>query len=116
MRLSEIPSTQRKLLGELANRISDRLEAFFVTLPGTDDTRIGVELQEGGRKVVIELPLALLLHAVEDLSGRELLRTKMKARRDRMMFRVPPASLPKKILPLVSLGPPRGGSFRGGRR
>lgn len=115
MRLGEISSSQRKLLADLASRISGRLEALFVEIPGADDDRIGVELREGDRKVVVELPLALLQQAAEDAPGREVLRTRLKARRDRMMFRIPPAALPKKILPLVSLGPPRGG-YRGGRR
>jgi hypothetical protein len=115
MRLRDISSTQHRLLGQLASGISDRLEAHFVELPSGDDARIGVALHEGARKVVIEVPIALLEQAAEDLGGRELLRTRMKARRDRMMFRTPPAPLPKKIAPLFNPGPPHGG-FRGGRR
>ena len=116
MRHSDISPAQRKLLGDVTNRISDRLQASFVDLPGADDARVGIELEERGRKVVIELPLTLLLHAAADVSGRELLRTRIKARRDRMMFKVPPAALPKNIAPLVTVGPPRGGGYRGGRR
>jgi hypothetical protein len=115
MRLSEVSPSQRRLLNELVNRISDRLEAHFVELPGDDDNRIGVALREAGRKVVIEVPLAVLVHATEDANGREILRTRMKARRDRMMFREPPRALPKNIVPMFSPGPPRNG-FRGGRR
>jgi hypothetical protein len=114
---SEILPAQRKLLGEVARRISDRLEATFVPLPGGgDETRVGIELEEGHRKVVIELPLTLLLQAATDPIGREVLRTRIKARRDRMMFLVPPAALPKKIPPLVTVAPPRAGGYRGGRR
>ena len=91
------------------------MEAHFVELPGADDARIGVALSEGARNVVIEVPLAVLLQATADVTGREILRTRMKARRDRMMFRVPPRALPKDIAPMFSPGPPRGG-FRGGRR
>ena len=118
MRLREISSGQHRLLGQLASGISGRLEAHFVELPDQDDAHIGVMLREGPRKVVIELPLVLLTQAAEDPGGRELLRTRMKARRDRMMFKTPPAPLPKKIAPLFSPGPPRngGGGFRGGRR
>jgi hypothetical protein len=116
MRLSEISTAQRRLLGDLASGISGRLEAHFVELPGADDTRIGVAMHEGDRKVVIEVPLAILVQATADAIGREILRTRMKARRDRMMFRVPPRALPKDIAPLFSPGPPRGGGFRGGRR
>lgn len=116
VRQSEIAPAHRKLLGEVTGRISMRLEACFVDLPGGDDTRVGIELEEGGRKVVMELPLAVLLQAVVDPSGRELLRTRIKARRDRMLFRAAPPALPKHIPPLVSLPPPRSGGYRGGRR
>lgn len=116
MRTSEILPAQHKLLGDVARRISERLDASFVTLPGNDDTRVGIELEEGRRKVVIEMPLALLLQAATDPASREVLRTRIKARRDRMMFLVPPAALPKKIAPLVTVAPPRGGGYRGGRR
>ena len=115
MRLNEISPTQRRLLSEIASRISDRLEAHFVELPAASDTHIGVALHEADRKVVIEIPLTVLLQATEDAKGREILRTRIKARRDRMMFRTPPRALPKDIAPLFSPGPPRGG-FRGGRR
>jgi hypothetical protein len=116
VRLNEISAAQRRLLSELASRISDRLEAHFVELPRADDTHIGIALHEGDRKVVIEVPLAVLAQAGEDPNGREILRTRMKARRDRMMFKMPPRALPKDIAPLFSPGPPRGGGFRGGRR
>jgi hypothetical protein len=117
MRLSEISHAQRRLLNDLASRISDRLEAHFVELPGTDDARIGVALSEGDRNVVIEVPLAILVQATADVAGREVLRTRMKGRRDRMMFRAPPQALPKDIAPMFNPGPPRGGGgFRGGRR
>ena len=115
MRLRDVSATHHRLLTSLASAISDRLEAEFVELPVRDDARIGVTLREGQRNVVIELPITLLAQAVDDPVGRELLRTRMKARRDRMMFKVPPAPLPKKIPPLFNPGPPRGG-FRGGRR
>jgi hypothetical protein len=117
VRLSEISPSQRRLLSELASRISDRLEAHFVELPRANDTHIGIALHEGERKVVIEVPLAVLVQATEDLNGREILRTRMKARRDRMMFVTPPRRLPKEIAPLFNPGPGRGGGgFRGGRR
>jgi hypothetical protein len=103
------------LLASLASGISARLEAHFVELPDRGDAHIGVALREGSRTVVIELPVALLVQAVGDAGGRELLRTRMKARRDRMMFQPPPAPLPKNIAPLFNSGPARGG-FRGGRR
>ncbi len=115
VRLNDISPSQRRLLSEIASRISDRLEAHFVQLPASNDAHIGVALHEADREVVIEIPVAILLQATEDPNGREILRTRIKARRDRMMFRTPPRALPKNIAPLFSPGPPRGG-FRGGRR
>lgn len=103
------------MLGELARGISDRLEIELVVLPNAGQDRIGLALREGDRNVVIELPLAAIAQATADPIGREILRTRIKGRRDRMMFRVPPPALPKKIAPLFSPGPPRAG-YRGGRR
>jgi len=115
VRLNEISPAQRRLLSEISTQISDRLEAHFVELPASNEAHIGVALHEADRKVVIEIPLAILQQAMEDPNGREILRTRIKARRDRMMFRTPPRALPKDIAPLFNPGPPRGG-FRGGRR
>jgi hypothetical protein len=114
MRLREISPVQHRLLEQLASGISTRLEAQFVELADRDDAHIGVMLKESSRQVVIELPVAML--QADDLAGREQLRTRMKARRDRMMFKTPPAPLPKNVAPLFHPGPPRGGGFRGGRR
>jgi hypothetical protein len=116
VRLKDVTQAQRRLLGELASRISDRLEAHFVELPNADDGRIGIALHEGTHKVVMDISTDMLLQATGDAAGREVLRTRMKARRDRMMFKAPPAALPKHIAPMFSPAPPRGNSFRGGRR
>jgi hypothetical protein len=118
MRLNEVTPAQRRLITDLASRISERLEAHFVELPEADDARIGVALHEGNRKVVIDVPVSLLIEAGDDPTAREQLRIRLKGRRDRLMFKMPPPSLPKKIAPLFSPGPPRagGGGFRGGRR
>lgn len=115
MRLRDVSPTHHRLLADLASGISGRLEARFVELPDVGEARIGVALREGPRSVVIELPVALLAQAIDDPSGREILRTRVKGRRDRMMFTSPPSPLPKKIAPLFNPGPPRDG-FRGGRR
>jgi hypothetical protein len=115
MRLREISPVQHRLLEQLASGISTRLEAQFVELADRDDAHIGVMLKEASRQVVIELPVAMLTEA-DDLAGREQLRTRVKARRDRMMFKTPPPPLPKNVAPLFHPGPPRGGGFRGGRR
>ena len=115
MRLRDVSATHHQLLEHLARGISARLEAHFVELTDGGDAHIGIALREGSRNVVIELPVTMLAQAAEDPLGRELLRTRMKARRDRMMFKSPPPPLPKKIEPIFNSAPPRGG-FRGGRR
>jgi hypothetical protein len=115
MRLRDVAPAHRTLLAELASGISARLEAEFVELSGTDQPSIGVSLREASRSVVIAMPDTVLAQALETPAGREVLRTRVKARRDRMLFKTPPPPLPKKIAPLLSSGPPRP-SFRGGRR
>lgn len=115
MRLSEITAAQRRLLEELAGRISTKLEAEFIELPNAMDTHIGVALQEGTRRVVVELPIAILQQASADPAGRETLRTRLKRRRDRMLFREPPARLAKNVAPLSNASWSRPGGF-GGRR
>lgn len=116
MRLSELSASHRRLLSDVVPRISSRLEAHFVELPDADQTHIGIALHEGTRGVTIEMPLAVLIEALESANGREVLRTRIKARRDRMMFKTPARALPKNIAPLFHPGPPRNNQFRGGRR
>jgi hypothetical protein len=115
MRLNEISAQQRRLLSEVSAQISGRLEAHFVELPAADDSHIGIALHQADRKVIIEVPLAILVEALDSANGREVLRTRIKARRDRMMFKGPGRAFPKDIEPLFNAGPPRNG-FRGGRR
>ena len=115
MRLNELSAAHRHLLSDVALRISSRLEAHFIELPAADQAHIGIALREGDRAVTIEMPLAVLIEALETANGREVLRTRIKARRDRMMFKTPARALPKDIAPLFHPGPPRN-QFRGGRR
>ena len=115
MPVNDISAPQRRMLNEIARGISDRLEADFVAVPGSVDAHVGIALHEGARSIVIEVPLAIVAQATADPIGREILRTRIKGRRDRMMFRVPARALPKNIPPLFSPGPPRAG-YRGGRR
>lgn len=115
VRVGEVSTPQRQMLGEIARAISDRLEIEIVGLRNAGDDHIGLALREGERNVVIEMPLAAIAQATADPIGREILRTRIKGRRDRMMFRVPPRALPKNIAPLFGPGPSRGG-YRGGRR
>jgi len=108
----EIAATHRQLLEQLAGQISNRLECGFTDLQGADGATVGVELRERGRTVVMELPVALLVSAVSDAVAREAVRVRIKARRDRMLFRPPPVPLPKRI---TSVADPAGSRFGFGR-
>jgi hypothetical protein len=110
--IKEIGTPHRQLLEELSGQISNRLEAGFTELPGADGASVGVELRERGRAVVMELPMALLASAVSDAIARETVRVRIKARRDRMLFRPPPVPLPKHI---TSVADPAGSRFGYGR-
>lgn len=116
MRLREIGAPQHRLLKELSGQISNRLEVEFRELPDGDGPSIGVELQERGHRVVMELPVALLLRAEADQSAREAIRVRIKSRRDRMLFRPPPEPLPKRIAALADPGGFRFGPGRGPSR
>ena len=97
VRLEDIADRHRKLLRELTRRISKRLETDFSKLPGAEGPNVGIQLREGNRKVLMELPAALLLQAETDMSAREAIRVRIKARRDRMLFRREPISLEQRV-------------------
>ncbi len=101
----------RRLLRELAQRISTRLDAEFTDVPGSDGQRLGVALRERGKACSVELSMAQLLSAVDDLGARESLRVRLKAARDRMMFRPPPVPLPRHVEAALDPGSSR---FRSG--
>lgn len=105
------------MLAELTGRISTRLDAEFEKVPRPDSVNIGVTLKERGKSGRLEVPLALLLEAEADLTARDMLRVRIKAVRDRMLFRPPPERPRADIKPL---GDPamwnRGGFARGGAR
>ena len=113
MRLNQVTPSQRRLLEEIARKISRKLEALLIDLPGTNEPHMGVELRERGHMVVAEVPIALLQQATEDAPAREALRVRLKVRRDRMLFKPPPAALSKRVVPLPD---PGFGRFAGGRR
>lgn len=93
MRLREVGDSHHELLRQLARRISRRLDAAFIDLPGTEKPTIGIQLREGSRHALMELPEGLLLRAQGDVSIKETIRVRIKARRDRMLFRGDPAFL-----------------------
>ena len=104
MRLKEITAAHQRLLRDLTTRISNGLESEFSELPVPDGPNVGITLRERRRHVVMEVPAALLAQAADDLSAREMLRVRIKARRDRMLYQAPPRPLPKKIASTVMPG------------
>jgi hypothetical protein len=114
VRLREVGDPQLRLLRQLASRISTRLEAEFTEPVEAESSSIGVSLRERGHSVSMELPEALLLQAVSQPTAREAMRVRIKATRDRMLFRAPPAPLPKSIAPAADPAFSRGGFGRGG--
>jgi hypothetical protein len=122
MRLREITPAHQRTLRELSSRISKGLEAEFAELP-VEGPNVGVRLQERGKKATMELPGLLLQQAEDDATARETVRVRIKATRDRMLFRAPPMPLPKKIAAApdpsstrFGMGFGGGGNRRGGRR
>jgi hypothetical protein len=114
VRLKEITASHNRLLRDLTGRISNLLETEFSELPGADGPNVGITLRERRRHVVMEVPAALLLQAADDLSAREALRVRIKARRDRMLFKAPPSPLPKHIATAPAPGSMHFGFGRGG--
>lgn len=110
MRVRDVSPAQQRVLHALAGRISMRLESTFKDSIDADGPNVGVVLRERGSTVSIEVPIELLQRAAEDFAARESLRMRLKAPRDRMLFRTPPAPLPRRIEPagFVDAGGPRG--------
>src|SRR5207244_3545505 len=77
--------------------MSSGREAEFTEPAGADSPNIGIALSERGRSGTLEVPAALLLRADAEADAREALRQRIKATRDRMLFRAPPPPLPKNI-------------------
>jgi hypothetical protein len=124
MRLREITPAHQRTLRELSARISKGLEAEFSELP-VEGPNVGVRLQERGKKATMEIPGLLLQQAEDDAAARETIRVRIKATRDRMLFKPPPMPLPKKIAAApdpsstrfgMGFGGGGGGNRRGGRR
>jgi hypothetical protein len=109
VRLRDIGDPQQRLLRELAGRISNRLDAEFTEPAGAESRNIGLKLRERGHSAMMEVPETLLLSANGDPSAREALRVRIKATRDRMLFRRPPTPLPKNITAAADPATSRGG-------
>ena len=97
MRFDAITAAQQRLLIELTGRISTRLATEFEKRTGPEGPNVGVTLAERGKRSRLEIPYALLQ---EDLMARDALRVRIKAARDRMLFRPPPARPRTDIAPL----------------
>ena len=88
------------MLAELTGRISNRLAAEFEILVRPESPNVGVTLAERGKRGRLEVPYTLLQEAESDLMARDALRVRIKAARDRMLFRPPPARPRADIAPL----------------
>ncbi len=98
MRLKELTAVHRELLRALTGRVSNRLKTDFAELPDGAGPNVGIELRERGKRLVMELPAALLFSANGDVVAREKVRIRIKAGRDRMLFR-PGPPLPERLEP-----------------
>jgi hypothetical protein len=116
VRLKEITAAHHRLLRDLTGRISSGLESEFAELSAADGPNVGILLRERRRRVVMEIPAALLLQAADDPIAREAIRVRIKSRRDRMLFQAPPAPLPKHIATAPMPGSMQFGFGRGGPR
>ena len=114
MRVKDVTPSHQHLLRDLTGRISSGLESEFSDLPGEDGPNVGVILRERRRQVVMEIPAALLAQAADDVTAREAIRVRIKARRDRMLFQAPPSPLPKHIATAPAPGSMQFGFGRGG--
>jgi hypothetical protein len=91
VRLDAITAAQHRLLAELTGRISTRLAAACEKRIRPESLNVGVTLQERGTHGRLDIPPALLQGAESDRTARDALRVRIKAPRDRMLFRpLPP--------------------------
>ena len=95
MRFDAITVAQQRLLIELTGRISTRLATEFEKRTGPEGPNVGVTLAERGKRGRLEVPYTLLQEAESDLIARDALRVRIKAARDRMLFRPPPRTAAK---------------------
>ena len=100
MRFDATTAAQHRLLIELTGRISTGLATEFEKRSGPEGPNIGVTLAQRGKSGRLEIPYALLQEAESDLIARDALRVRIKAARDRMLFRPPPARPRTDIAPL----------------
>jgi hypothetical protein len=114
MRADVITASQRRMVEALVGRISDRLATEFEKSPNPDSMNVCVTLKERGKSGRMEIPYALLLQAESDLRVHDMLRVRIKAARDRMLFRPPPPRLQTAIQPLGDPASDRRGGFRQG--
>ena len=117
MRADVITASQRRMVEALIGRISDRLATEFQKSPNPDSMNVCVTLKERGKSGRMEIPYELLLQAESDLRVHDMLRVRIKAARDRMLFRPPPPRPQSDIQPLGDPASDRRGGFnRGGYR
>jgi hypothetical protein len=110
VRVRQIGPALQQLLQDVSGQISTRLESTFQDPSDLDGPNVGVALRERGSAVSIEIPFELFARASADPAAREALRVRLKGRRDRMLFRIPPTPLPRNVAPapFSSAGPAQG--------
>ena len=116
MRRDAITAAQRRPLAALPGRISPRLAAELEKRIRPESLNVGVTLQERGTHGRLEIPCALLQEAELDRTARDALRVRIKATRDRMPFRPPPARPRADIAPLSDPAMWNRGNFGPGGR
>ena len=74
MRTKQLTPGQRRLVAEIASRISSRLEVDFTDAAEVDGPNIGIQLRERGHTIGIELPMTALEFGADDPVARDALR------------------------------------------
>src|SRR5262249_59040303 len=116
VRREDVSEPHWRVLSDLTSRISSGFETECSELQDADGPSVGIILRERRREVTVEIPAALLTEAAGDATAREAIRVRIKARRDRMLFKAPPSPLPKHIATVPGAMPFGVGRTGGGPR
>jgi hypothetical protein len=95
VRLDAITAAQHCLLAELTDAFRPGARPSARSGSAPESLNVGVTLQERAKHGRLEIPYALLQEAESDRTARDALRGRIKAARDRMLFRPPPPARPR---------------------